>query len=125
MRGRVFPFALMAFLLFQLSVRAHGAAFKTEKGNVYSAGGTVNFTEGAPGDIVAAGGNVIITGSAGDDVLAAGGTVHMSGKVGGDARIAGGTVTIGSEIGGDAMVAGGPFGAFSHLVSLSFKKVPS
>lgn len=104
---KTFLLTLMALVLLPLTSNAEGVSFKTERGNIYSAGGSINITEDASNDIVAAGGNVVITGSAGNELLAAGGSVLLSGKIAGDARVAGGNITIADEIGGEAVVAGG------------------
>ncbi len=107
MNTKTFSYALMALAFLPLTANADGISFKTSRGNIYSAGGSVDVTENAPNDIVAAGGNVIITGNAGNEVLAAGGTVLLLGKAGGDVRIAGGNISVNNEIGGEAVLAGG------------------
>ncbi len=98
---------ISTFVLAPLISNAEDAAFKTERGNIYSAGVSIGITENASNDIVAAAGNLVITGNAGNEVLAAGGSVAFSGKTGGDARMAGGRVTISGTIGGEAVIAGG------------------
>jgi hypothetical protein len=107
MGKRNFISILILVLLSPVSVLADGVSFKTEKGNIYSAGGDVTISERVPGDVTAAGGNVVIAGDTGGDVLAVGGTVHLTGRVGDDARIAGGDLTVDTDIGGEATLAGG------------------
>ncbi len=97
----------IAVILAPLIAFAEGVNFTTERGSVYSAGGSVAIAESAPNDIVAAGGNVSISGDAGNEVLAAGGSITMSGKTGGDARIAGGSVVLAGTIEGEAVIGAG------------------
>jgi cytoskeletal protein CcmA (bactofilin family) len=104
---RKIPLILIVIIFAPLIAIAEDGSFKTVRGNIYSAGGSIAITEDASNDIVAAGGNVVINGDAGNGILAAGGSVLLSGKTGGDARVAGGSVTISGEIGGEAVAAGG------------------
>ncbi len=104
---RIIFFTIAALVFAPLIANAEGLFFKTERGNIYCAGGSIAISENASNDIVAAGGNIVITGSAGNEVLAAGGSILLSGKTGGDARVAGGSITIADEIGGEAVIAGG------------------
>ncbi len=99
--------SLIVLLFAPLIATAEGVSFKTERGNVYSAGGSITIAENAPNDIVAAGGDLSISGNAGNEVLAAGGSIVLSGKTGGDARAAGGNITVAGTIGGEAVMAAG------------------
>lgn len=104
---RTLCLTLLSLLLAPLIAAAEGVSFKTERGNIYSAGGSITVAEDAPNDIVAAGGNLSISGNAGNEVLAAGGSVVLSGKTAGDARAAGGNITVAGSIGGEAVLGGG------------------
>jgi cytoskeletal protein CcmA (bactofilin family) len=104
---RTFFLVLIVLLFAPLIAAAEGVSFETERGNVYSAGGSLTISENAPNDIVAAGGDLSITGNAGNEVLAAGGSVVLSGKTAGDARAVGGNITLAGTIGGEAVLAGG------------------
>lgn len=107
-----------ALVLAPLMAAAEGLSFKTERGNLYSAGGSVAVVENASNDIVAAAGHLVISGNAGNELLAAGGSIMISGTAGGDARIAGGNIILSGEIGGEAVFAGGSI----HLLPRSFIK---
>src|SRR5574337_555608 len=98
---------LIAVFLTPLIASAQGVSFKTGRGNVYSAGGSMSIAENASNDIVAAGGDLSISGNAGNELLAAGGSVLLSGKTGGDARAAGGSIIVAGTIGGEAVLAAG------------------
>jgi cytoskeletal protein CcmA (bactofilin family) len=102
------PFlTMLAVLLAPLIASGQEVGFKTERGNLYSAGATVSITENAPNDIIAAGGDVTISGTAGNELLAAGGSITLSGKTAGDARAAGGNITLAGTVGGEMVLAGG------------------
>lgn len=99
---------ILTFLvLAPLIAQAQGVSFTTERGNIYSAGGSVNIAESVSNDIVAAAGHLAISGNAGNELLAAGGSIMFTGKTGGDARIAGGTITSSGVVNGEAVFAGG------------------
>lgn len=98
---------VFAVLLAPLIAFAEGVSYRTEGGNLYSAGGSIAIVDDARNDIVAAGGDVSISGNAANEVLAAGGSLVLSGNTGGDARLAGGNVTVAGAIGGEAVLAGG------------------